>query len=57
MIRTFDNCSVRFEGLKRGIGEPEQLDGRCLGYAESKHAINRCVRCPLYVGTRQGVKL
>lgn len=30
--RTLENCSLIKKAVRRGIGEPEQRNGKCLGY-------------------------
>jgi hypothetical protein len=33
--RTIENCSVVKKAVRTGLGEPENQNGRCLGYAGS----------------------
>lgn len=50
MKRTLDNCSLIQRMVIRGLGEPIQRDGRCMGYARSEYddePCETCKHCPL----------
>ena len=40
MIRTLENCSLIQKCVRKGIGEPEQRNGVCLGYQKAKTMMN-----------------
>ena len=45
MPRTLDNCSLIQRMVIRGLGEPIQRDGRCMGYGKSDTDDEPCEVC------------
>lgn len=45
MKRTLDNCSLIKKCVRKGIGEPEQRNGSCLGYQKSENDDEPCNEC------------
>ena len=48
--RTLENCGVIRRNIRRGLGSPDQYDGKCMGYGRRCHddePIEACKRCKL----------
>lgn len=45
MKRTLENCSLIQQGRRKGIGEPQQRNGVCLGYQKDKNDDEPCEKC------------
>lgn len=45
MMRTLENCSLIQKCVRKGIGEPEQRNGVCLGYQKGENDDEPCEKC------------
>lgn len=58
MIRTLENCSLIQKCVRKGIGEPEQRNGVCLGYQKGENddePCEKCKSCKLNISYEKGV--
>ena len=50
MQRTLENCTLIQKCVRKGIGSPEQRNGKCMGYQKSENddePCEFCKQCPL----------
>lgn len=45
MQRTLENCTLIQKCVRRGIGNPEQRNGKCMGYQKSENDDEPCEIC------------
>ena len=45
MQRTFENCTLIKKCVSIGIGEPEQYENKCVGYARGENDDEPCEQC------------
>lgn len=54
-VRTLRNCALIKNMVQKGIGEPEQRNGRCLGYAgNTDEPCETCKECNLQESNENG---